>query len=57
MGMKWLVGILLATEVVLVGCALTWATVSDVAVLLLAANSLVLIWSATRLRRRPSCCP
>jgi hypothetical protein len=28
----------------------------DLAVLLLAANSVALIWSATRLRRKASCC-
>jgi hypothetical protein len=54
--MKWLVYILLAAEVVLVGCALTQAIASNMAVLMLAFNSVLLIWSVTRLRRKPSCC-
>jgi hypothetical protein len=54
--MKWLVYILLAAEAVLVECALTRAIASNTAVLLLAGNSVLLIWYATRLRRKPSCC-
>lgn len=54
--MKWLVYVLLATEAVLVGCALTQAISNNLAVLLLAGNSVLLIWGATRLRRKPSCC-
>jgi hypothetical protein len=54
--MKWVVFILLAAEAVLVACALTQAIASNLAVLLLAGNSVLLIWSATRLRRKPSCC-
>jgi hypothetical protein len=54
--MKWLVYILLAAEAGLVGCTLTRAIDGNLAVLLLAANSVLLIWSATRWRRKPSCC-
>jgi hypothetical protein len=54
--MKWLVYILLAVEAVLVGCALSRAMDGNLAVVLLAANSVLLIWSATRWRRKPSCC-
>jgi hypothetical protein len=54
--MKWLVYILLAVEAVIVGCALTQMLASNLAVLLLAGNSILLIWSLTRLRRKPSCC-
>jgi hypothetical protein len=54
--MKWVVFILLAAEAVLVTCALTQTIASNLAVLLLAGNSMLLIWSATRLRRKPSCC-
>jgi len=54
--MKWLVSILLAAEIVLLGCALAQAIASTTAVLLLAGNSVLLIWSATRLRCKPSCC-
>jgi hypothetical protein len=53
--MKWLVYSLLGMEAVLVGCALLRAG-GNLAVLLLAANSVLLIWSVTRLRRKPSCC-
>jgi hypothetical protein len=54
--MKWLVYLLLAAEAVLVACALTQTIASNLAVLLLAGNSVLLIWFATRLRRKPSCC-
>jgi len=54
--MKWLVYILLAAEMVLVVCTLTRTIESNLAVLLLAGNSVLLIWTATRLRRKPSCC-
>ena len=54
--MKWLVYLLLAAEAALLGCALTRVIASNLAVLLLAGNSVLLIWSATRLRRKPSCC-
>lgn len=48
--------ILLAAEAVLIGCALSRTLESNLAVLLLAGNSVLLIWSATRLRRKPACC-
>jgi hypothetical protein len=54
--MKWLVYVLLAIEAMLVGCAWAQTISSNVAVLLLAGNSVLLIWGATRLRRKPSCC-
>ena len=54
--MKWLVFILLAAEAVLVTCALAQAIASNLAVLLLAGNSILLIWTATRFRHKPSCC-
>jgi hypothetical protein len=54
--MKWLALILLAVEAVIVGCALTKMLASNPAVLLLAGNSVLLIWSLTHLRRKPSCC-
>jgi hypothetical protein len=54
--MKWLVFVLLAVEAALLGCVLARAMASNLAVLLLAGNSVLLIWCATRLRRKPSCC-
>jgi hypothetical protein len=54
--MKWLVYLLLAVEAALVAGVLSRALGGDAAVLLLAANSVLLIWSATRWRRKPSCC-
>jgi hypothetical protein len=54
--MKWLVYILLALEVLLVGCAVAKTLSSNLAVLLIAGNSVLLIWCAARLRRKPSCC-
>jgi hypothetical protein len=54
--MKWVVYTLLAAEAVLVGCVVSRAIAGNLAVLLLAANSVLLIWSATRWRRKPSCC-
>jgi hypothetical protein len=54
--MRWLVYILLAMEAGLVGCALTKVMDANLAVILLATNSVLLIWSATRRRRKPSCC-
>jgi hypothetical protein len=54
--MKWLVCGLLATEALLVVWVLAQALVSDLSLLLLACNSMLLIWSASRLRGRPSCC-
>ena len=53
---KRLVWVLLAAEVVLLACALTRAMSGDLPVLLLAVNSVLLIWGAAQLRRKPSCC-
>ena len=54
--MKWLVYLLLAVEAALLGCALSRALGGNLAVVLLAANSVLLLWSAARWRRKPSCC-
>ncbi len=54
--MKWLVCVLLVVEALLVWWALTQAMVSNLSVVLLVGNSVLLIWSASRLRRKPSCC-
>lgn len=54
--MKWLAYVLLAVEVLLVRWALKQAVVSNLLVLLLALNSVLLIWSAARSRGKPSCC-
>jgi hypothetical protein len=53
--MRQLLWILLAVEAALVLCALKGALGGN-AVLLLAANSVLLIWSFRRWRRKPSCC-
>jgi len=54
--MKRLVCFLVAVEAVLLACALSGTMGGSLAVLLLAANSVLLLWSAARWRRRPSCC-
>ena len=54
--MIWLVCLLLAAEAGLVGCALAKVISGETAVLLVAFNSVLLIWGAARLRRKPSCC-
>ena len=54
--MKWLVIILLAVEAALVVCALCRVIGGNAAVLLLAVNSVLLLWSAARWRAKPSCC-
>jgi hypothetical protein len=54
--MKWLVYFLAAVEAALVGCALSRALGGDLTVVLLAANSVLLLWSAARWRRKPGCC-
>jgi hypothetical protein len=54
--MKLVVFILLAVEALLVAFAMTKNLSGDSAILLLAGNSVLLIWAATRLRRKPSCC-
>jgi hypothetical protein len=48
--------VLLAMEAVLVTAALAGRMASNGAVLLLVANSILLIWCAARLRTWPSCC-
>ncbi len=54
--MRRLLWILLVVEAALVFCALKGALAGNAAVLLLAANSALLIWSFRRWRRKPSCC-
>ena len=66
--MRRLIYILLAVEAALLGCALSGSLLgrasANVAVLLLAANSVLLIWcansargrSARKGREKPSCC-
>ena len=53
--MRRLLWILLAVEAALVFCALKHALGGNAAVMLLAANSVLLIWSIVRWRRKPSC--
>ena len=54
--MRRLLWILLAVEAALIICALKGVLNGNAAVVLLAANSALLIWSFARWRRRPSCC-
>jgi hypothetical protein len=54
--MKRLVYFLLAVEAALLACALSRAIGGNLAVVLLAANSVLLLWSAARWRRKPGCC-
>ena len=54
--MKWIVYTFLAVEAVLLGCVVSRAIGGNLAVLLLGTNSVLLLWSATRLRRKLSCC-
>ncbi len=54
--MKRLVYLLLAVEAVLVACALSGAIGGSLVVVLLAANSVLVLWSAARWRRKPGCC-
>jgi cation transport ATPase len=54
--MRRLTYALLTLEVLLVLCALGHLLTDELAVLLVAANSVLLIWSAVQLRKRPSCC-
>ncbi len=54
--MKWLAWCLLASETLLAAYVWMAPVVNNAAVLLLAGNSLLLIWCGTRLRRKPSCC-
>lgn len=54
--MRRLLWILLVVEAALVFCALKGALAGNAAVLLLAANSALLIWNFRRWRHKPSCC-
>ena len=54
--MRRLLWILLVVEAALVLCALKGALGGNSAVVLLAANSALLIWSFKRWRSKPSCC-
>jgi hypothetical protein len=54
--MKWLVYLLLVVEAALLADALNGTIGGGLAVVLLAANSVLLLWFATRWRRKPSCC-
>jgi hypothetical protein len=54
--MKRLVWILLTVEVALIACVLTRVVTGDLAVLLPVVNTVLLIWGAAKLRRKPSCC-
>jgi len=54
--MKRLGYILLVVEAVLGFCVIFEGMASNAIILLLSCNSVLLIWTATRLRRRPSCC-
>jgi hypothetical protein len=54
--MKTLGFVLLAIEAVLAFCVIFEGMAGNTIILLLASNSVLLIWTATRLRRKPSCC-
>lgn len=54
--MRWLLRALLAAEALLLAAVFLGRLAGNAAVLLLVANSVVLIWCAARWRRRPSCC-
>ena len=54
--MKVLVYVLLAVESLLVRWVLKQPVMNSLSVLLLAGNSVLLIWSAARLLGIPSCC-
>ena len=54
--MRRLLWILLAVEAAVVFCALKGALGGNSAVVLLAANSALLIWTAKRRRGKRSCC-
>jgi hypothetical protein len=54
--MKWLAYVLLAVEVALAFCVIFEGMASNAVILLLACNSVLLLWTATRLRRKPACC-
>ncbi len=54
--MKKLGYILLVIEAVLAYCVIFQGLAGNAVILLLVCNSVLLIWTATRLRRKPSCC-
>jgi hypothetical protein len=54
--MRWLIGILLVVEVALGAAVWRGAITGNAAVLLLVANTVLLIFSARRWLRKPSCC-
>jgi hypothetical protein len=54
--MKTLGIVLLAIEAVLAFCVIFEGMANNTIILLLVSNSVLLIWTATRLRRKPSCC-
>jgi K+ transporter len=54
--MRRTVYVLLAIEALLLIAALARLIAGNAGVLMLAVNSVLLIWAATRLRRKPSCC-
>lgn len=54
--MKWVIMSLVLAELLIAGSVVFRLIGSNTAVLLLAGNSVALIWAATRWRRKPSCC-
>jgi len=54
--MKRLAYLVLMIELALAFCVVFEHMTGNTIILLLAANSVLLIWTATRLRRKPSCC-
>lgn len=54
--MKKLGYVLLVIEAVLASCVIFQGLAGNAVILTLACNSVLLLWVATRLRRKPSCC-
>lgn len=54
--MKRLMYVLLTVEIALAFCVIFERIASNAIILLLAGNSVLLIWTWSRLRRKPSCC-
>jgi hypothetical protein len=54
--MKVTASVLLASELVLTAWVMLQSAPGNLAVLLLACNTVLLLWAATRLRRKPFCC-
>jgi len=54
--MKVTARVLLASETVLTVWVLVQRVPGNLAVALLACNTVLLLWVATRVRRKPSCC-